>query len=108
MRKYKQLAQREKVEFVPFVMESFGGMGKAASAFLKRVAKVQDAKWLVAKACRRLSVSLQKGNALVMKQGCQRAFYRQHRGHAAQREGGGECEAASAGGRGEWEHSPDE
>ena len=38
--KYKGVARREGATFVPFVVETFGGVGKQASSFIKTTVKL--------------------------------------------------------------------
>ena len=40
--KYKGLARREGATFVPFVVETFGGVGKQASDFVKTTVKLAN------------------------------------------------------------------
>src|SRR4051812_28689454 len=59
---------------VPFAVESFGGVGPAARAFLHQLASAGcglTAQAFVVDALIRISVALQRGNALVLHRGMQ-------------------------------------
>ena len=70
--KYDNIAKQQEATFIPFVMESYGGIGVEAMQFIKILAGFIatnlhisniSAQQLI---CRRLSVALQIGNARIM------------------------------------------
>ena len=68
--KYKALAEREKAKFVPFAVETFGGMGAAASEFILNLLKESKdlqhawAPWEVVYGLQHsVAVAIQRGNA---------------------------------------------
>ena len=71
--KYLPVATEERAGFVPFVMETFGGFGKDALAFLDKISKIHSELSpfptspfaLKSFMVRALSVALQRGNAYV-------------------------------------------
>ena len=72
--KYKELAEREKTAFVPFAIESFGGMGQAASRFVcdvikeSRKAMVSWAPWEVIYGLQNtIAVTVARGNAAIVR-----------------------------------------
>ena len=67
-RKYAELALREQLTLVPFVLESFGAMGPSASKFLDTLSQEAESSAWKAEAFRRharrvISFALQRGNA---------------------------------------------
>ena len=84
--KYDVIAADEKCPFIPFVMETFGGYGKEALAFLSRLSKCHSSLSTTpapkgafrTHVSRALSICLQKGNALAQLVGCRQA--REHAG----------------------------
>ena len=78
--KYATLIAEEKAEFVPFVMESTGALGRQAKQFLEKLVislnltREFTAAWEIKDYLSRgLAITLQRGNAAVMLQGQQRA-----------------------------------
>jgi hypothetical protein len=76
--KYDLLAADEKSTFIPFVLETFGGFGKEASRFIKKLGSMFH-ELLLSPGPRRLfsskiynaiSVCLQRGNSLIQLVGC--------------------------------------
>jgi hypothetical protein len=72
--KYGQLAARNGMVFVPFVMESFGAFGRAATGFLKELV---DGSGLLTYFQRRCAIALQRGNAAIAREGIIRLRRRQ-------------------------------
>ena len=78
MSQYAKKARNEGLVFFPFVMESYGGIGKSASHFLAELSDEgctngvfhTDGMKLSTFAIRALSVCLQSGNAVVLNRGC--------------------------------------
>ena len=69
---YDALCQQRRLEFVPFAIESHGGVGPAARRLLLQLASRScelTAQAFLADAFTRLSVALQRGNALVLTRG---------------------------------------
>jgi len=72
-RKYDAQAAKERIKFYPFVMETFGGVGKEAVAFIKKISNLHyehspvpvHRNALSSFIFRSLSIILQRGNALV-------------------------------------------
>jgi hypothetical protein len=85
--KYDAQALAEGTPFTPFVMETFGGLGKEAVGFIKKISYAYSelSPFPVRRGAfaslitRSLSILLQRGNALVQLAGCQVA--REHAGH---------------------------
>lgn len=74
--KYSAIARDEECQFVPFVMESYGSLGKQAFKFLKEVSYHSNISLLpvtTIQMVRALSVCLQTGNAFVLLSGCMQA-----------------------------------
>jgi hypothetical protein len=78
--KYAQLAVEAKANFLPFVVSSFGGFGRAAERIIallrESVQALPAMDWCedpVAELVRDLSIILQRGNAQTVIEGCQRA-----------------------------------
>ena len=72
--KYQALCKHRGMELVPFAVESHGGVGDAARAFLHKLASAGcelTAEAFLIDALIRLSVELQRGNALVLQRGMQ-------------------------------------
>lgn len=72
--KYEELCKARGLTLVPFAVESHGGVGPAARKFLHQLAAAGcelTAEAFVLDALLRISVQLQRGNALVLKQGMQ-------------------------------------
>ena len=75
VRKYDSLARHNGMVFVPFVLESFGAVGKQAKKFISIIAEqMEESNQFYAYALRRLSIALQKGNAIMQTQGMRRLF----------------------------------
>jgi hypothetical protein len=81
--KYAQLAQKESSSFVPFVLESYGAIGKSALSFLRMLAREAETNHATsshrhflrhAKQC--ISAALQRGNAIIAQ--CGTAMTTQH------------------------------
>jgi hypothetical protein len=73
-RKYEELCKARHMTFVPFAVESYGGIGPAARKLLTQLAEESGevtAQAFLTDAFVRLSVTLQRGNALVLQQGMQ-------------------------------------
>lgn len=71
--KYDSLAFRNGFVFVPFVLESFGAIGKEAKEFIGIIAKrSEESNQFYAYCLRRLSITLQKGNAIMQSKGMPR------------------------------------
>ena len=71
---YEALCKLRGMELVPFAVESHGGVGPAARAFLHKLASAGcelSAEAFLVDALIRLSVELQRGNALVLQRGMQ-------------------------------------
>jgi hypothetical protein len=72
--RYEALCKHRGMTLVPFVVESYGGVGPAARAFLHKLASAGcevTAESFLLDALIRLSVALQRGNALVLQRGMQ-------------------------------------
>lgn len=70
--KYDGLAVDNGMAFVAFAVEVFGGMGRSAIKFLKEVAEeVSNPHSFFIYALRRISIAIQRGNALVLQHGKQ-------------------------------------
>jgi len=76
--KYATLIADEKAEFVPFVMESTGALGRQAKQFLEKLVislnltREFTAAWEIKDYLSRgLAIALQRGNAAVMPQGAE-------------------------------------
>jgi len=84
--KYGVQALEEKVTFTPFVLETYGGLGKEAVKFVRKISHLyaDQSPTPVGRSAfaslitRTLSILLQRGNALVQLTGCQSA--REHSG----------------------------
>jgi len=64
--KYKEIASVNNYELIPFIIETYGGIGKAATALLKRMSvhsREYSSKEFLIHAYSRLSVCLQSSNA---------------------------------------------
>ncbi|MCP3676438.1 MAG: hypothetical protein GY721_02275 [Deltaproteobacteria bacterium] len=73
-KKYGNLAAKEGSEFTPFVLETFGAIGKRAREFIAKLAIQaeelgEDRKDFAANIVQTLSVALQRGNAYLQMQG---------------------------------------
>ena len=69
-RKYSSLAARSNMRCVPFVVESFGAMGKQAESFLRELSQeTAEPHQFYIYALRRVAIVLQRGNAKVQRQG---------------------------------------
>ena len=77
-RQYSDLARAEHLDFIPFVLETFGGFGREATHLLDTLTEegslngVESLGGMGARTffTRALSVCLQSGNAQVMQDGC--------------------------------------
>ena len=72
--KYEALCKHRGMELVPFAVESHGGVGSSARKFLHQLASVGcelTAEAFLTDALIRISVELQRGNALVLQDGMQ-------------------------------------
>jgi hypothetical protein len=72
--RYEALCKHRGMELVPFAVESHGGVGPAARAFLHKLASAGSeltAQAFLIDAFIRLSVELQRGNAHVLQRGMQ-------------------------------------
>jgi hypothetical protein len=75
VRKYDALARRNGMTFVPFIMESFGAFGIEARKFIKFISEQTADSFVFFLYClRRLSIALQRGNALLQMCGAPRLF----------------------------------
>jgi hypothetical protein len=64
VRKYGELANLNRMKFVPFILESFGAIGKEAKQFISSLVEdLPEKNQLYAYCLRRLSIALQRGNA---------------------------------------------
>jgi hypothetical protein len=76
--KYDKQAKSEGASFYPFVMETYGGLGKEASVFVQKVSKLYiesspfpiNRNTFTTKMVKAFGITLQKGNALVQAAGC--------------------------------------
>ena len=72
--KYEEPCKQRGMTFVPFAVESYGGMGPAARKLLTTLAGLsgeRTARAFLLDAMARVSVTLQRGNALVLQRGMQ-------------------------------------
>lgn len=67
--KYDRIAIRNGFIFVPFVIESFGAIGKCADQLIKELANCTNDASNSSYFKRRLSIALQRGNALIAQEG---------------------------------------
>jgi hypothetical protein len=67
--KYDRFANRNGYTFVPFVMETFGAIGKCAEQFIRDLSNTTNDESNCDYFKRRCAIALQRGNALTMKQG---------------------------------------
>jgi hypothetical protein len=73
VRKYESLAHRNGMEFIPFILESFGAIGKEARRFISEIAdETPESNQFYAYCLRRLSIVLQRGNSLMQMNGMKR------------------------------------
>ena len=71
-------AKSEGASFYPFVMETYGGLGKEASVFVQKIGKLYaetspfpiNRNTFTTKMVKAFGITLQKGNALVQVAGC--------------------------------------
>jgi len=76
--KYDKQAKSEGASFYPFVMETYGGLGKEASVFVQKVSKLYiesspfpiNRNTFTTKMFKAFGITLQKENALVQAAGC--------------------------------------
>ena len=79
---YDESCEREGTTMIPFVMESYGGIGKEGRKLLLRLADQAEettAQRALAQISDTLSVALQRGNAEIAAKGTQRLRVQQHR-----------------------------
>jgi len=69
-RKYAALAELNAFTFIPFVLESIGDLGTEALDFLRLIADdTEEPQVFLAYAMKRIAIALQRGNALISRQG---------------------------------------
>lgn len=83
-RKFTALCEAEGALFVPVVMETNGGMGEPGDALLTRLSTKSGQPGFKSNAVRQLSVCIQRGNAIVTREGCMRSKRAAVRGRLAE------------------------
>ena len=75
--KYDKQAKSEGASFFPFVMETYGGLGKEAAVFIQKITKLFAEtsplpvnRNVFTTTMKAFGITLQKGNALVQAAGC--------------------------------------
>ncbi len=76
--KYDKQAKKEGASFYPFVMETYGGLGREANVLIQKISKMAaeispfpiNRNLSTTRMMKALGITLQKGNALVQLAGC--------------------------------------